>query len=344
MRSRWGTLGLCFLCAVAAASSAGAADGGTIAGLSRALAVEESRSGARSPHLLPLLERLAGAQFDDGALAEAAASRWRALKIALTAYGSDSANAARAMTALAEIDILDRNYLDAEPLLTTATNVLSARLGTENPALAEPVAKLARVALARGDLKLAESLAVRAIALAARDPTHPTEPLRVLGAVYAATERFDDGEAVLRRAIEQDRRARGDNSLEMARNLAQLANLLLRARRFADALPPIEQAIAIDQARLGPAHPLIADDFCDLGLIYGGLERDTDASRTLIYAIGLLDQGSAKETSRVAYAELDLAGILRTMGYNDAADVAFADAKRILDQAEEEERQREREL
>ena len=32
------------------------------------------------------------------------------------------------------------------------------------------------------------------------------------------------------------------------------------------------------------------------------------------------------------------------MGYNDAADAAFADAKRILDQAEEQERQREREI
>ena len=204
---------------------------------------------------------------------------------------------------------------------------------------------LARVALARGDIKRqAESLATRANDLAAHDPSRSTEPLRVLGAVYAAEERFDDGEAILRRAIDQDRRMHGENSVEEARSLAQLANLLLRARRFAEALAPIEQASAIDQSRLGSTHPLIADDLCDLGLIYGGLERDADASRVLLCRSRLLDKSPAKETPRVAYAELDLAGILRAMGDSDAADAAFADAKRILDKAEEDERQREREI
>jgi len=132
--------------------------------------------------------------------------------------------------------------------------------------------------------------------------------------------------------------------VETARSLAQLANLLLRAKRFADALPLAEQAIAIDQAKLGPIHPLIADDFCDLGLIYAGLNRDADAARMLAYAIGLLDQGSANDTSRMAYAELDLAGVLHTMGYNDAADAAFADGKRILDKAGLDEREHEREV
>ncbi len=66
-------------------------------------------------HLLPLLDRLAGVQLDDGALSEAAESRHRAMKIAIAAYGGSSINAARAMTALAEIDILRLRYLDAEP-------------------------------------------------------------------------------------------------------------------------------------------------------------------------------------------------------------------------------------
>jgi len=36
--------------------------------------------------------------------------------------------------------------------------------------------------------------------------------------------------------------------------------------------------------------------------------------------------------------------VLRAMGYAKEADTAFADAKRILDKAEEDDRQREREL
>jgi tetratricopeptide (TPR) repeat protein len=335
---------LCLLGTLAGAGRAFAADGGLVAGLSRALASEESRSGAESPHLLPLLDQLAGAQLDDGALAQAAESRRRALKIALATYGSQSTDAADAMTALAEIDILRRDYLGAEPLLTVAANVLSARLGAGNPALAQPLAGLARLALARGDVRLADVLASRANSIAARDPSHSTEPLRVLGAVYAAEQRFGAGEAVLRQAVARDRRAHGDAGIETARSLAQLGNLLLHAKRFAEALPPIEQALAIDQANLGPTHPLIADDFCDLGLIYSGLNRDVEATRMLAYAMGLLEQGSGRDTSRSAYAYLDLAGVLRKMGYNDAADAAFAEGKRILDEAGHDEHEHEREL
>jgi tetratricopeptide (TPR) repeat protein len=340
LRSRWGAIVL-VVGALAGADPVSAAEAGSAAALDRALAAEEIRSGSASPQLLPLLDRLAGAQFEDGALAEATASRSRALKIALAAYGRDSPDAARAMTALAEVDILRLHYFDAEPLLTAAVSVLTTQLGHDNPALSAPLADLARTALARGEFARAERLASRAEALSAHDPNPSSQPLRVLGATYAAEDRFDEGEAVLRRALARDRREHGEASEQAARSVAQLANLMMRAGRFAEALPLLEEATAIDQARLGAAHPLIADDFCDIGLLYAGLRRDVDASAILAYAIGLIEQGGGKDSARLAYAELDLAGVLRTMGYNDAANTVFGDAKRILDKADEEERSRE---
>jgi tetratricopeptide (TPR) repeat protein len=343
VRARWGVIGLS-LCAAAAVSGHAAGADGSIAGLTQALAVAESRAGVASPHLLPLLDRLAGAQVDDGALAEATASRRRALKIALTAFGSSSRKAAEAMTALAEIDILQHQYLDAEPLLTAASRILSGRREADGPALATGWAGLARIALARGDTKLAEAWAVRADAIPTRNPARSTEPLRVLGAAYAAEQRFDDGERILRLALARDRHSHGDASPEAARSLAQLANLLLRAQQFDEALPMIEQAIAIDQSRLGPTHPLIADDFCDLGLIYAGLKRDEDARRVLSFAIDLLDEGAGGNDTRIAYAEIELATVLRRLGDKDAADAAADDAKHILDDAEHEERARERQI
>ena len=343
MRLRWGAV-IGIVITAAAGGAAAAAEGGSVAALNRALAAEETRSGAASPQLLPLLDRLAGAQAGDGALAEAAASRSRALKIAIAAYGGDSADGAKAMIALAEVDLLRLRYFDAEPLLTGAVNVLRARLGEESAALATPLAGLARIALARGEFARAEQLAGRAEALSAPDPGHSSEPLRVLGAAYAAEKRFDEGEAVLRRALADDRREHGDDSEPAARSLVQLANLLLRARRFEEALPLIEEAAAIDRARLGATHPLIADDFCDIGLVYAGLRRSTAAIVAFGYAIGLIEQAGGKDSARLAYVELDLAGVLRTMGYNDAADAVFADAKRILDKAEDEEDARERRI
>jgi tetratricopeptide (TPR) repeat protein len=343
VRSRWGVIGLSLIAAVAACGPAKSADG-SISGLTRALAAAESRAGSASPHLLPLLDRLAGAQFDHGALGEATASRRRALKIALNAFGRASPKTAEAMTALAEIDILQHQYLDAEPLLTTAANILSERHAGDSPAMAEVLAGLARIALARGDTKLAEAVAIRADAIPSHSPVRSTEPLRILGAAYAIEQRFDDGERILRLALARDRRSHGDASPETARSLAQLANLLIREEHFDEALPLIEQAVAIDQSRLGPTHLLIADDFCDLGLIYAGIKRDDAARRVLNFAIDLLDESADNGDTRLAYAELQLATVLRRLGDTAAADAADEDAKRILDDAEDEERERERHI
>jgi tetratricopeptide (TPR) repeat protein len=330
---------------VATASDANAADARSVAWLSKSLATEESRSGAASPHLLPLLDRLAGAQFDDGALGEAAASRRRALKIAQRAYGGGSVNTANAMVSLADVEILRHHYVAAEPLLSTALPTLEARLGAENPVLVGPLAALSRIAIARGDLPAAEDWANRANAIAIRRPqAASSEPLRVLGAVYAEERRFDDGERVLRSAIARDRQGHGANNAETARSLAQLANLELRAQRFNEALPLIEEAISLDQLRLGSTHPLIADDFADLGLVYAGLGRDDAASDALYFAIDLLNRGAGEESTRLAYAELEIAPILRRLGQKDDADAAFKDARRILDAAADDERQHERQI
>ena len=210
MPSRWGAVALGLLTAVAGARAANAADAHSVMGLAKSVAIEESRSGAASPHLLPLLDRLAGAQFDDGALGEAAASRRRALKIALRTYGNQSPNTALAMVALARVELLRHRYVEAEPLLIAAMPAFEARYGADSPALAEPLAGLARIAVARGDLPAGESWANRANAIAARHPTMASsEPLRALGAVYAAEDRFNDSERVLRAAIAEDRKSYG---------------------------------------------------------------------------------------------------------------------------------------
>lgn len=345
MISRWGVIGIGLSAAVLLAQGAQAADTRSVAGLSRSLQIAESRSGAASPHLLPLLDRLAGAQFDTGALSEAAELRRRALKIALRAYGAESANTANAMIAFADVEILRRHYAHAEPLLSAAVPVLAARLGANAPVLAAPLAALARIAVARGDLPAAEGFANRANGIAARRQyAASTEPLRALGAVYAAQERFDDGERVLRQAIARDRQRSGGNSPELARSLAQLANLKLRAKRYDEALPLIEQAVAIDQERLGAAHPLIADDFADLGLIYEGLGRDEDASQALTFAVDLLTREGSEESTRLGYAELELSTVLRRLGQTPEADDAFKDAQRIIDDTNGDERKRERQI
>jgi tetratricopeptide (TPR) repeat protein len=340
-----GLIGICVIGATAYAASPGRADEGAVARLTRALAAEEAHDGKTSPYLLPVLEELAQAQLRDGALGDAAALRRRALDIAIAAFGCDSPSAAEAMAALAVLDIDRRRYLDAEPLLIVAERVLRGRVDPDHPAMATVFAGLARIALARGDNKPAEAWARRALKIAQANPQgRSAEPLRTLGAVLTAAERFDEAERVLNEALAQDRAQHGADALDTARSLSQLGNLYLRAHRAKDALPPIEEAAAIDQDRLGPTHPFIADDLHDLGLAYEALHRRDDAREAFSAAIDVLERGAGRETPRVAYAELELSRLDRQAGKDAAADAAFKDAQRILNKAEAEEHKRQREV
>jgi hypothetical protein len=314
-------------------------------GPTRAPVAGTANGGRAGANLLAAIEKLAQAQLRDGALDEAAALRRRALDIAAAAFGADSARAAEAMATLALTDIDRRRYLDAEPLLIIAEQVLTNRLATNHPATAAIFAGLARVALARGDTKPAEAWATRGLAIARRNPHgRVSESLRTLGAVFAAEERFAEAARVLAEALAQDRRTRGSGGVDTARSLSQLANLYLRQGKVGDALPLLEEAAAIDQNQLGPTHPFIADDLHDLGLAYDALHRGAAARRAFIAAIEILENGAGRETPRVAYAELELSRLYRQAGKTAAADAAFKDARRILNKAEAEERKRERQV
>jgi tetratricopeptide (TPR) repeat protein len=333
--------GVICLCLVALATApSAAAEAGVVARLTHALASEEAESGRTSPHLLPVIDQLAAAQFRDGAFAEATALRRRALAIAIASFGCDSPGAAAAIAALARLDLDRQRYLDAEPLLIIAERVLAADPGGDAAALAAILADHARLASARGETGPAEAFARRAVAVARRNPqNHSTTPLRSLATVLIAEKRFADAEQTIEQALTQDRNEHGDDA---ARSLSLLAHLRLRQGRPRDALPAIEQATAIDQRRLAPTHPFIADDLFDLALVYDALKRDVAAQRALIAARDTLERGGGRETPRVANVELELARLYRRRGENAAAEAAFRDARRILNKAEAEEHRRER--
>jgi tetratricopeptide (TPR) repeat protein len=341
--ARAGLAGWTAMWLIVGAALADPGDGDALAQLTRALAAAEQKEGKTSPYLLPVIEEIAQLHQRNGELGEAAALRRRALDIAVTRFGADSPSAAEAMVVLAQIAIDQRRYLDAEPLLVVAESILGERVDADHPAMAAIFAGLARIALARGDTLEATASAERAVAITRRNPHgRSTEPLRVLGAVLASKERFTRARRILGEALAQDREHFGPDGLATARSLAQLANIELRAHRFTEALPLIQQAAAIDQARLGSTHPFIADDLFDLGLVYDGLKRPNEARKAFTSALDVLERGAGRDTPRVAYVEQELARLDRQEGKEAEADASSADARRILNKAEAEEHKRER--
>lgn len=313
----------------------------TSATLVRALAATEQRVGPSSPELLPILSPLAQLRYESGAFSEATELRRRSLRIAIANYGSTSVSAAEAMTALARLYIEQRRYLDAEPLAIVATGTLRDQPGKPSTALAEALGERARIALARGEPEVAERSAEEAIAIDKDNGGAPHgEHLRALGAALAMEGRLADSERALRGAL-AEARAKSD-PLATARSLSQLANAYLRQKRFVEALPLIEEATAVDQDHLGPSHPLIAENFHDLGLVYLGLDRAGDAARALREALAVLDRGIARDTPTLAYVQLDLARAEHALGHEDEAQSLFGAARHILNAAEDEERDRQR--
>src|SRR5207249_8696881 len=129
----------------------------------------------------------------------------------------------------------------------------------DHPIMPTIFAGLARIALARGDDGPAMVWAERAVEVARYNPHgRSAEPLRTLGAVLTAAQRFEAAEQALTQALTQDRKQHGADGIDTARSLAQLGRLYLRQGRASDALPLLERAAAIDRRRLGPAHPFIA--------------------------------------------------------------------------------------
>ncbi len=312
------------------------------AALERSLAAAEARLGPANPNLLPILAPLAQLRFENADIAGAIALRRRSLQIALAAYGSASLPAAEATEALARLYIELRRYLDAEPLAIAAGDVLAARLGPENPAMASVLADRARIALARGKTERALKWAEAAVAVDARAGAAPAgDRLRVLGAVLVGEGRFAAGDDTLRRALALDR-ASGDR-LATARSLAQLASAYIRQKRFAEALPAIEEATLLDQQQLGAGHPLIAEDFHALGLIYLATGRAAAAAMAFRTAVSVLAR-NGDATPTLAYIELDLARAEHALGHEDKAQALFKDARRILNLASDKEHKRQRRI
>lgn len=322
----------------AVAASAAETDNG--AALARSLAAAEKRMGSANADLLPILAPLAQVRFEHAELAEAMALRRRSLKIAIAAYGGNSLQAADAMAAMARLYIELHRYLDAEPLAIAATEILSDRLGAANPALAPVLADRARIALAWGDKRRALNWAEQAVATDGKRGAQHGDRLRALGAVLASEERFDDAEHALKEALVLDRTA--NRGLSTARDLAQLAEIYLRQKRYHEALPLIEEAISIDQERLGATHPLIAEDFDTLGRVYLETNRPDAAAKALQTAIDRLERGAGRGTPTLAYIELDLARAEQVLGHKERAQRLFTKAQRILNDARDEERERQR--
>lgn len=293
----------------------------------------DDTAGPRSASRYEALARLA---FHNGRLPDATAAQHSRLTLSIAAYGLDSPRTTTAMVALAQAELDQLRFLDAEPLLLAA-----GRAAPPDPTQAAILIGLSRIAVARGEPDAAVRDAERAVGM----QPHSAAALRALGAAYGADHRFEDAKRLLNQAIATDRAdTSGPGNPDTARSLSQLGNLYLHADRFDDALAPLEEAAYLDRTLLDPNHPFVADDLHDLAIAEDGLKHPGLAMQMLKQGLDILRRSGDQTSLRVAYCNLELARIERESGDTKDADTHFREGRHLLHTAEDSDRDREKRI
>ena len=98
-----------------------------------------------------------------------------------------------------------------------------------------------------------------------------------LGVLLQATNRFEEAEPLMRRALEIDTASFGEHHPAVARDLNNLGVLLKNTNRFEEAEPLMRRALEIDTASFGEHHPDVAPCLNNLGLLLQATNRFEEA-------------------------------------------------------------------
>ncbi len=184
--------------------------------------------------------------------------------------------------------------------------------------------------------RLLASAAVRADAVAARDPESECA-LRLAGFYYRlgrtarSLGRMEKAEAWLGQALERNRRQLGDSAPVLADILDDLSEVHYRTGRIDEGFALRERAYALRSATLKPNDPKIAKSLMDLGAAYqlrGELGLSEDYYRR---GIAILERSGKEYSQQLGEALLVLAELLEASGSTSEAKQLTAQGLKWLD-------------
>ena len=176
--------------------------------------------------------------------------------------GEHSPLVADVLTDLAAICRHDGQTRRAIELLDRAVLILEVSAGAEHPELAKALVFMAELHRSSGDAALAERAYRRALKIIEEGlgPTHPNVAVCAmgLGGLYYQLARLEEAEGMYRKALAvEEERAGRDDTLEVATVLRNLAMVLRRRHRFAEAQALLDRALDTFAARLAPNDPTL---------------------------------------------------------------------------------------
>lgn len=124
----------------------------------------------------------------------------------------------------------------------------------------------------------------------------------------------------------QEAEKSGKEDERLAASLTGLGLAYSAQRKFAEAEPVLQRAVAVKEHLLGPAHPDFARALLDLGALYRMKSEHAKAEPPIRRAVGILEKALGPEHPEVAGNLTNLGGRLRDQG-------KFAEAEPLLKRA-----------
>ena len=245
--------------------------------------------------------------------------------LAIKLRNSDVASTLRTSNILVgSLGMLERRA-EATAVAERALALGTSAFGANDVRLSDTLAALGGLARDRENFAESVSYFERALAglrAANSSPFDVASAMDNLGDVYGLLGRFDDGERMLKQALDLFDRSFGQNA-EAAPNydkmLNDLGNLYLDAGRLPDAEAAMRRSLAITRARNGEVHPNVAATMGNLATVLEHEARYAEAEKLYQQTLQVYERIYGPNHPTTAIGLNNLADVYSAQGRNEAA-------------------------
>lgn len=188
------------------------------------------------------------------------------------------------MSRIADIRLREKKYSEAETLFKQSLTLAEKAKGPGRSVVLMDLNSLGTLYIAQSNYAQAETYLKRVIAMLDSNTSDevvnrkflPTA-LDNLAVVYRNTKKFDQAEALYKRAIPLWEKLSGPEDSDTATSINNLAALYYYERKYAEAEPLFVRSLAIREKTLGANHPEVINNANNLILVYRALKKTSEA-------------------------------------------------------------------
>ncbi len=273
-------------------------------------------------------------QLSGGKYFEALKSATKAVRETEDLYGKEHIRYANALTNLAVAQKLNNQLVKAEATLAESIKVRQSLGDLGSSMLVADMSNLGGMYITTRDYEKAQSVLNKAMNIRKGEKDLASASVRTnLGLLAKARGQNDVAERYFREAIDIKRSAIGDDSVEIAVDYNNLANLYVNDRKPEKALDLYEKALKIKKNRYGDEHPSTAISLNNLGTAYMEAGKLDKAEQHLVKALAIRERKLQKDDVAIADTLSNLSFVYALTSRQAEADNAKRRAQTIYERS-----------